>query len=165
MYTICTGGEGGGGKFAPGANNCTTSKVGANFHRCLILKTPFTWPKYTWVQIVHTNTLFSQEPTIYVLSRNRKIGSIVLFFKLSRVLVRNLHPEICTWDANLHPGHKFGHENGVLRICTRVQICSYNRGGTNLFSPGCKPYNSLYILIGDLDKWQAFSITMLFKFD
>ena len=45
--------------------------------------------------------------------------------------MRNLHP-----GANLHPGCKFGHVNGVLRICTRVQICSYYRGGANLFAPG-----------------------------
>ena len=38
----------------------------------------------------------------------------------------------------LHPGCIFGHLNGVLRICTRVQICSYFRGGANLFAPGCK---------------------------
>ena len=43
---------------------------------------------------------------------------------LSLVHVRNLHP-----GANFHPGCKFapgcisGHVNGVLRICTPVQIC------------------------------------------
>ena len=51
-------------------------------------------------------------------------------------------------------GGKFGHVNGVLRICTRVQIVHMN--ANRIF---------LYILIGDFDKWQAFSITMLFKFD
>ena len=43
----------------------------------------------------------------------------------------NLHP-----GANLHPGCIFGHVNGVLRISTWVQICSYYRGGANLFAPG-----------------------------
>ena len=32
----------------------------------------------------------------------------------------------------------FGHVNGVLRICTRVQICAFSRGGATLFAPGCK---------------------------
>ena len=47
--------------------------------------------------------------------------------------------QICTWDANLHPGCIFGHVNGVLRICTwvqictRAQICSCLRGGANKF--------------------------------
>ena len=41
---------------------------------------------------------------------------------------------------NFHPGCIFGHVNGVLRICTRVQICSCLRGGANLFAPGCKLY-------------------------
>ena len=40
--------------------------------------------------------------------------------------------------AQFAPGCIFGHVNGVLRNCTRVQICSYSRGGANLFAPGCK---------------------------
>ena len=36
-----------------------------------------------------------------------------------------VHMRLCTRGANLHPGCIFGHVNGVLRICTRVQ-------------PGCK---------------------------
>ena len=63
---------------------CTTSKGGANLHRVQILKTPFPCPKYTWVQMVHTNTaFFSRVPTIYVSSINMKRGSIVLCFKLN----------------------------------------------------------------------------------
>ena len=72
----------------------------------------------------------------------------------------NLKPRSC---AQFAPGCIFGHVNGVLRICTRVQIfcnrvqiCSCLRGVANLF---------LYILLGDFDKWEAFSITMLFKID
>ena len=38
---------------------------------------------------------------------------------LSLVYVRKLHPGA---GANLHLGYSFGHVNGVLRICTRVQI-------------------------------------------
>ena len=82
MCTICTGG-------GVGANLhrvliiCTTSNVGANLHRVQILKTPFRCPKYTWVQMVHTNTAFSRVPTIYVSSINMKRGGIVLCFKLN----------------------------------------------------------------------------------
>ena len=55
----------------------------------------------------------------------------------------------CTRGANLHPGCIFGHVNGVLRICTRVQICSCLRGGSN-WHPGAncaherKLYNSIH---------------------
>ena len=55
------------------------------------------------------------------------------------VHVRNLHGgAILHPGANLHPGCIFGHVNGVLRICTRVQIYSCPRGGANLFAPRCK---------------------------
>ena len=43
---------------------------------------------------------------------------------------------ICT-GCKFAPGCIFGHVNGVLRICTRVQICSFLRGGANLLAPGC----------------------------
>ena len=69
---------------------------------------------------------------------------------------------------NLHPGCIFGHVNDVLRICTRVQICSNSRGSANLH-PGANCAHErkmfLYILIGDFDLWQAFSITILYKTD
>ena len=76
---------------------------------------------------------------------------------------------ICT-RANLNPGCIFGHVNGVLRICTRVQMCSYSRGGVNLFAPGCKfaprvqivHMNAkcvfLYVSIGDFEILQTFSV-------
>ena len=77
----------------------------------------------------------------------------------------NLHPvQICT------SGVFFGHVNGVLRICTRVQICSYFRGGANLFAPGgkfapgCKlciltqNVYFLYVSIGGFDILQTFSV-------
>ena len=75
----------------------------------------------------------------------------VLFYVLSSCSCAQFVPG---GGANLHTGCKFGHVNGVLRICTRVQIVHMN--ANRIF---------LYILIGDFDKWQAFSITMLFKFD
>ena len=53
----------------------------------------------------------------------------------------SLKPQSCAQfaqGANLHPGCIFGHVNGVLRICTRMQICSCLRGGANLFASGCK---------------------------
>ena len=57
------GGVGGGANLHRVQIICTTSKVGANLHRVQILKTPFTSPKYTWVQIVHTNTAFFTRST------------------------------------------------------------------------------------------------------
>ena len=56
-------------------------------------------------------------------------------------LAKILKPRSC---AQLAPGYFciFGHVNGVLRICTRVQIvqtvqiCSCLRGGANLLAPG-----------------------------
>ena len=48
-------------------------------------------------------------------------------------------PSIEVVQINLHPGANCAHER--------------------------KPYNFLYILIGDFDIWQAISFTMLFKFD
>ena len=54
--------------------------------------------------------------------------------------MRNLHP-----SANLHPRCIFGHVNGVLRICTRVQICSCLRGGANLHpDANCAHERKLY---------------------
>ena len=47
---------------------------------------------------------------------------------LSPIHVRNLHTGANF--ANLHLGYIFGHVNGVLRICTRVQI--YSHLGANL---------------------------------
>ena len=76
---------------------------------------------------------------------------------LSLVHVRNLHP-----GANLHPGCIFGHVNGVLRIWSCL------RGGANLFAPGRTRVQIVHmsancIISVHFDKWQAFSITMLFK--
>ena len=61
---------------------------------------------------------------------------------ISWVHMQNLHP-----GANLHPGCIFGHVNDVLRICTRVQICSnseveqiYLHPGANLLPGAMCPY-------------------------
>ena len=50
--------------------------------------------------------------------------------------MHNLHP-----GANLHPVCIFGHVNGILRICTRVQNVYF-----------------LYVSIGDFDILQTFSV-------
>ena len=45
--------------------------------------------------------------------------------------MRNFHPGANLQPgANLHPGSIFGHVNGVLRICTRVQILLSSLGIT-----------------------------------
>ena len=64
--------------------------------------------------------------------------------------------QICTPGANLHPGCIFGHVNGVLRICSRVQIWVQ----IVHMNAKCIILNNF---IGDFDLWQAFSITILFK--
>ena len=58
--------------------------------------------------------------------------------------MHNLHP-----GANLHPGCIFGHVNGVLNICARVQIVHMNAKQNVYF---------LYVSIGDFDILQTFSV-------
>ena len=60
------------------------------------------------------------------------------------------------------PGCIFGHVNGVLRIftrvkiCIRVQICSYFRGGTN---PGANcAHERKMFNFGDFDLWLALGL-------
>ena len=73
--------------------------------------------------------------------------------------MHNLHP-----GCKFAPGYIFGHVNGVLRICTRVQVCSYFQGGADLFAPGCKMciwtqnMYFLYVSIGDFVISQTFSV-------
>ena len=85
-----------------------------------------------------------------------------------------LKPRSC---AQFAPGYKFapGVNFWPCERCFKnlhpVQICSYFRCGVNLFAPGCKlctwtqTVKFIYILIGDFDKWQLFSFTLLFKID
>ena len=69
-------------------------------------------------------------------------GGIILLYIKNKVADRRLIPQSRILSLvhvrNLHPVCIFGHVNGVLSICTRVQICSCLRGGANLFTPGCK---------------------------
>ena len=78
-----------------------------------------------------------------------KFAPGVYFLPCERCL-KNLHPGV-----NLHPGANLLLPSRWSKfICTRVQIV--------LMNANC--IISMH-LMGDFDKWQAFSITMLFKID
>ena len=120
MCTVCTGDGGGGGKNLHRVQIiCPTSKVGANLHRVKILKTPFTSPKYTWVQIAHTDTAYFHEYSQSMFQAERE-G--VLFYVLSSCSCAQFVPgegkfahRVQIWSCercfkNLHPSANCAHE-------------------------------------------------------